>query len=159
MHMTDGMAIDVLLVDDSAGDVRLTQEAFRESRSPIRLHIARDGEEAMAFLRHESPYSSAPRPDFILLDLNLPRSDGRDVLAFIKRDPGLRTIPTVVLTSSEAEADVLGSYMLGANAVLRKRFDLDASEALMRSIDDFWFSKVKLPLARPVTDAEGTTPV
>lgn len=149
--------IDVLLVDDSPGDVRLSREAFSASRAAIRLHVARDGEEAMAFLRHEDPFSDAPRPDFILLDLNLPRSDGREVLGFIKRDPELQTIPTVVLTSSEAESDVIGSYKLGANAVLRKPFDLDTSEALMRSIDDFWFRTVKLPSAPMVVRPPGAT--
>jgi CheY-like chemotaxis protein len=147
--MTDGgreTPVDVLLVEDSPGDVRLTREAFREANGAVRLHVAADGVEAMAFLRREGPHATAPRPDFILLDLNLPRMDGREVLAEIKADVHLRTIPTVILTTSDADADVLKSYELNANAYLRKPVTLEAFENLVRSINDFWLTRVVLPL-------------
>ena len=137
--------IDVLLVEDSPGDVRLTREAFRDANGAVRLHVASDGVEAMEFLRQEGAYADAPRPDFILLDLNLPRMDGREVLAHIKADDDLRTIPTVILTTSEADADVLRSYELNANAYLRKPVTLEAFENLVQSINDFWLTKVLLP--------------
>src|ERR1700733_12016980 len=114
----DGMPIEVLLVEDSPGDVRLTQEAFREANAAVILHVARDGVEAMAFLRHEGHHLVSPRPDLILLDLNLPRMDGREVLSRIKQDGSLKTIPTVILTTSEAHADIDGSYELHANCYL-----------------------------------------
>ena len=139
------MPIDVLLVEDSPGDVRLTQEAFREANSSIRLHVASDGVEAMSFLQQEGLYLHAPRPDFILLDLNLPRMDGREVLARIKLDDGLKTIPTIVLTTSEAEVDILKSYELQANCYLCKPVQLDEFESVVRSINDFWLTKAKLP--------------
>lgn len=142
------MNLQVLLVEDSPGDVRLTQEAFRDAKMPIILHVVPDGVEAMAFLRHEGEYSVAPRPDFILLDLNLPRMDGREVLALVKEDPSLRTIPTVILTTSEAEADIVKSYELQANCYLSKPVQLDEFEVLVRSISDFWLTKVKLPQQR-----------
>jgi chemotaxis family two-component system response regulator Rcp1 len=141
--------IDVLLVEDSPGDVRLTREAFREANESVNLHVAVDGVEAMAFLRRKGPHVDAPRPDFILLDLNLPRMDGREVLAHIKADVDLRTIPTIILTTSEADADILKSYELNANAYLRKPVTLEAFEALVRSINDFWLMKVLLPQRRP----------
>ena len=141
--------LEVLLIEDSAGDVRLTQEAFRDANMSIRLHVATDGVEAMAFLRREGPHRDAPRPDFILLDLNLPRMDGREVLAHIKGDEGLKTIPTVILTTSEAEADIVKSYQLQANCYLSKPVQLDAFESLVGSINDFWLTKVKLPQQRP----------
>src|SRR5580658_4635900 len=109
------MPIEVLLVEDSPGDVRLTQEAFRDANMSIHLHVANDGVDAMAFLRHEGAHADAPRPDFILLDLNLPKMDGREVLAHIKSDESLKTIPTVVLTTSDAAADIASSYRLQAN--------------------------------------------
>ena len=140
-----GTSSDVLLVEDSPGDVRLTREAFREANPAVRLHVASDGIEAMAFLRREGVNADAPRPDFILLDLNLPKMDGREVLALIKEDVHLRTIPTVILTTSEADADILQSYELNANAYLRKPVTLEAFEALVRSINDFWLTKVVLP--------------
>jgi CheY-like chemotaxis protein len=140
-----GAAIDVLLVEDSPGDVRLTREAFRETNGAVTLHVASDGVEAMAFLRREGANANAPRPDFILLDLNLPRMDGREVLVHIKEDPTLRTIPTIILTTSEADADVLKSYELNANAYLKKPVTLEAFESLVRSINDFWLTKVMLP--------------
>jgi diguanylate cyclase (GGDEF)-like protein len=136
--------IDVLLIEDSPGDVRLTEEAFRDSKLTIRLHVAWDGVEAMAFLRREGPFADAPRPDFILLDLNLPRLGGREVLAHIKGDEGLKAIPTVILTTSEAEEDIVRSYQLQANAYLTKPVMLEAFEKLIKSIQDFWLTKVKL---------------
>jgi two-component system, chemotaxis family, response regulator Rcp1 len=140
-----GIPIDVLLVEDSPGDVRLTQEAFREANGAIRLHVATDGVEAMTFLRREGVQANAPRPDLILLDLNLPRMDGREVLAHIKEDEGLKTIPTVILTTSVAEADILMSYELQANCYLSKPVQLPAFEALVKSINDFWLTQVRLP--------------
>jgi CheY-like chemotaxis protein len=137
--------VDVLLVEDSPGDVRLTREAFREANPAVQMHVASDGIEAMAFLRQEGANADAPRPDFILLDLNLPKMDGREVLALIKDDDSLRTIPTIILTTSEADADILHSYELNANAYLRKPVTLEAFEALVRSINDFWLTKVMLP--------------
>jgi len=126
----------------------LTQEAFREANKAIHLHVASDGVEAMAFLKREGVYARAPRPELILLDLNLPKMDGREVLAHIKEDPNLKTIPTVILTTSEAEADIVKSYQLQANCYLSKPVQLDAFEALVKSINDFWLTKVKLPQQR-----------
>jgi two-component system, chemotaxis family, response regulator Rcp1 len=140
-----GMPIEVLLVEDSPGDARLTQEAFRDANKSIHLHVASDGVEAMAFLRTEGAYVRAPRPDLILLDLNLPKMDGREVLAQIKGDDGLKTIPTVILTTSEAQVDILKSYQLQANCYLSKPAQLDAFEGVVKSINDFWLTKVKLP--------------
>jgi two-component system, chemotaxis family, response regulator Rcp1 len=143
--------LEVLLVEDSPGDVRLTQEAFRDAKTPINLHVAFDGVEAMAFLRQEGANVQAPRPDFILLDLNLPRMDGREVLAMIKADQKLKTIPTVILTTSDAEADIVKSYQLQANCYLSKPVQLDAFEALVKSISEFWLTMVKLPHQMLVT--------
>jgi two-component system, chemotaxis family, response regulator Rcp1 len=145
-----GMELQVLMVEDSPGDVRLTQEAFRDANMLINLHVAADGVEAMAFLRKEGVHEKAPRPDLILLDLNLPRMDGREVLALIKEDADLRTIPTVILTTSESEADIVKSYQLQANCYLSKPVQLDAFESLVRSINDFWLTRVKLPQQRRV---------
>jgi two-component system, chemotaxis family, response regulator Rcp1 len=142
---TGGSPIDVLLVEDSPGDVRLTQEALRDANRAIRLHVAVDGVEAMAFLRREGRHLRAPRPDLILLDLNLPKMDGREVLAQIKADENLRTIPTIILTTSEAEADITKSYQLRANCFLSKPVELEAFENLVKSINDFWLTKAKLP--------------
>jgi chemotaxis family two-component system response regulator Rcp1 len=142
-----GMNIEVLLVEDSPGDVRLTQEAFRDSGKPVRL--AADGIEAMAFLRREGVYADAPRPDLILLDLNLPRLDGREVLALIKRDQSLKIIPTIILTTSDDEADVQISYQLQANCYLRKPAHWDAFDNLVRSINAFWLNRAKLPQLQP----------
>jgi CheY-like chemotaxis protein len=141
----EGKTIEVLLVEDSPGDVRLTREAFRDANVSIRLHVASDGVEAMAFLRRQDEHIHAPRPDLILLDLNLPRMDGREVLAQVKEDPSLKTIPTVILTTSEAEADIMKSYELQANAYLSKPVQLDEFESLVNSIKDFWLTRVKLP--------------
>ena len=142
------MPIQVLLVEDSPGDVRLTQEAFREANVSIHLHVASDGVEAMEFLRKEKSQVDAPRPDLILLDLNLPRMDGREVLAHIKADDNLKTIPTVILTTSDAEADIVKSYQLQANCYLSKPVELEAFENLVKSINDFWLTKAKLPQQR-----------
>lgn len=150
------MTVQVLLVEDSPGDVRLTQEAFRDANThahlpnmAIHLHVASDGVEAMAFLTRDKDHTTAPRPDLILLDLNLPRMDGREVLARIKADTALKTIPTVILTTSESEADIVKSYQLQANCYLSKPVQLEAFEALVRSINDFWLTKVKLPKQGP----------
>jgi two-component system, chemotaxis family, response regulator Rcp1 len=139
------MSTEVLLVEDSPGDVRLTREAFRDANQSIHLHVAADGVEAMAFLRQAGVYVDAPRPDLILLDLNLPKMDGRQVLALIKADPKLKTIPTVVLTTSELEADVATSYQLQVNCYLSKPAQWDAFATLVKSVIDFWLTKVKLP--------------
>jgi CheY-like chemotaxis protein len=139
------MDVEVLLVEDSPGDVRLTQEAFRDANMSIHLHVATDGVEAMSFLRRDGEHAKSPRPDLILLDLNLPKMDGREVLAHIKADANLRTIPTVILTTSESEADIVKSYELQANSYLSKPVELDAFEGLVRSINDFWLTRVKLP--------------
>ncbi|HYM06748.1 MAG TPA: response regulator [Terriglobales bacterium] len=137
--------LQVLLVEDSPGDIRLTLETFRDTNPAIRLHVANDGVEALAFLRQEGVHVSAPRPDLILLDLNMPKMDGREALAQIKQDEGLKTIPTVILTTSEAEADVVRSYQLKANCYLNKPVQLDAFENLVKSINDFWLNMAKLP--------------
>ena len=141
---------NVLLVEDSPGDVRLTREAFRAANPSVYLHVANDGVEAMVFLRNQNGHANAPRPDMILLDLNLPRMDGRQVLAEIKKDEKLKTIPTVVLTTSEAEADVAKSYQLQANCYLTKPVQLDAFEDLVKSINEFWLTTVRLPQKRNV---------
>lgn len=140
-----GTPLRVLLVEDSPGDVRLTQEAFRDANRAIDLQVACDGVEAMAFLRREGNHAGAQRPNLILLDLNLPKMDGREVLAHIKEDDDLKTIPTVILTTSEAEADIATSYQLQANCYLCKPVQLDQFELLVKSINDFWLTKVKLP--------------
>lgn len=140
--------IDVLLVEDSPGDVRLTREAFREANPRVTLHVAIDGVDAMAFLDQEGRHADAPRPDLILLDLNLPRMDGREVLARIKADESLRTIPTVILSTSDSHADIARSYELQANSYLSKPVQLEKFESLIRSIDDFWLTKAKLPARR-----------
>jgi CheY-like chemotaxis protein len=137
--------VEILLVEDSPGDVRLTREAFRDARRPLNLHVASDGVEAMAFLKREGAHVDDPRPDFILLDLNLPKMDGREVLAQIKADVDLKSIPTIILTTSEAEADILASYRLQANAYLTKPVQLADFETLIASVGDFWLTKVRLP--------------
>jgi CheY-like chemotaxis protein len=137
--------IEVLLVEDSPGDVRLTREALKDAKVHIRLNVAADGIEAMAFLGREGKHARAPRPDLILLDLNLPRKDGREVLKEIKESVGLRSIPVVILTTSSSEADVLQSYHLHANCYISKPVDLDGFLKVVQSIDNFWLSVVKLP--------------
>jgi len=137
--------IHVLLVEDNPGDARLTKEAFSAAAETMRLHIVADGVEAMAFLRHEGSHVDAPRPDLILLDLNLPKMDGREVLAKVKEDDSLKLIPTVILTTSNSDEDILRSYQLQANCYLSKPVQLEAFDDLVRSINDFWLTKVKLP--------------
>jgi chemotaxis family two-component system response regulator Rcp1 len=137
--------IEVLLVEDSPGDVRLTREALKDAKVHISLHVAADGIEAMAFLQRAGTYVDAPRPDLVLLDLNLPRKDGREVLKEIKESPSLRSIPVVILTTSSSEADILQSYHLHANCYISKPVDLDGFLKVVRSIDSFWLSVVKLP--------------
>ena len=137
--------IEILLVEDNPGDIRLTQEALKDSKLYNNLNIARDGVEALAFLHRENHYSNAPRPDIILLDLNLPRKDGREVLEEIKDDEDLRRIPVVVLTTSDADEDILKSYNLYANCYITKPVDLDRFIAIVKTIENFWFQIVKLP--------------
>ena len=138
-------SLELLLVEDSSGDVRLTQEAFRAANMAVHLSVVADGVEAMAFLRHEGVYKDAPRPDITLLDLNMPRMDGRHVLALIKNDDSLRTIPIVILTTSDSEDDIAKSYQLHANCYLCKPVQLTAFESLVKSINDFWLTRAKLP--------------
>lgn len=137
--------IEILLVEDNPGDVRLTREALKEAKVRNQLHVVDDGVKALEFLRRQPDYATAPRPDLILLDLNLPKKDGREVLAEIKADPELRTIPVVVLTTSQAEEDILRSYNLHANCYVPKPVDLERFLQIVRSIEDFWLTIVKLP--------------
>ncbi len=137
--------IHILLVEDNAGDARLTQEALRAGKIHSRLNVVTDGEAALSFLRREGTHAAAPRPDLILLDLNLPGMSGREVLAVIKTDEDLRRIPVVVLTSSAAEQDILESYDLRANCYVCKPVDLDQFMKVVQSIEDFWLTIVKLP--------------
>ncbi len=146
---TSAPPIQLLLIEDSPGDVRLTQEALKDAEVQIKLHVAQDGSEAMAFLRREGKYSTAPRPDLILLDLNLPKKDGREVLQELKTSPAFKSIPIVVLTTSASDADILQSYLLHANCYITKSVDLKGFLRVVKSIDSFWFSVVKLP--RPST--------
>jgi chemotaxis family two-component system response regulator Rcp1 len=137
--------IEILLVEDNPGDVRLTQEALKENKIRNTLHVAVDGVEAMAFLRREGKHARSPRPDLILLDLNLPKKDGREVLAEIKTDEDLKRIPVVILTTSSAEQDILKTYNLHANCYITKPVDLGQFIGVIRSIEDFWLAVVKLP--------------
>jgi CheY-like chemotaxis protein len=141
--------IEVLLVEDSPGDVRLTREALKDAKVHISLHVAADGIEAMDFLQRAGTHVHAPRPDLILLDLNLPRKDGREVLKEIKENPSFMSIPVVILTTSSSEADVLQSYNLHANCYISKPVDLDGFLKVIHSIDNFWLSVVKLPHGPP----------
>jgi CheY-like chemotaxis protein len=138
-------AIEVLLVEDDPGDVLMTKEAFQDNKVVNSLHVVSNGVDALAFLRREEPYTDVPTPDLILLDLNLPRMDGREVLAEVKSDEALRRIPIVILTTSEAEEDVLRSYHLHANAYVTKPVDFDAFVKVVRQVDDFFLSVVRLP--------------
>ena len=140
-----GRPVEILLVEDNAGDVRLTQEALKEGNVRNTLSVARDGVEALAFLRRQGPYAHAARPDLILLDLNLPRMDGRAVLREIKTDPVLGIIPVIVLTTSRSQDDVLTTYGLHANCYILKPVELDQFMSVIRSIDGFWLTTVKLP--------------
>jgi CheY-like chemotaxis protein len=137
--------IDILLVEDNPGDVRLTREALKEGKVLNNLYVAQDGVEAIAFLKREGKYAGAIRPDIILLDLNLPKKDGHEVLADVKSDPDLRRIPVVILTTSKAEEDVLQSYNLHANCFITKPVDLDQFINVVQAVEDFWFTIVKLP--------------
>ena len=137
--------VEILLVEDDPGDVLMTQEALSDAKLVNNLHVVDNGEEALTFLRQEGPYQNAPRPGLILLDLNLPRVDGREVLAQIKADEGLRRIPVVVLTTSEAEEDILRSYDLHANAYVTKPVDFESFVRVVRQVDDFYISVVRLP--------------
>jgi CheY-like chemotaxis protein len=139
--------IEILLVDDSPSDVDLTREALQDTKVHNNLSVVGDGVEALAFLRREGQFADAPHPDLILLDLNLPKKDGREVLAEIKADPTLRRIPVVVLTTSDAERDIIETYNLHANCYVKKPVDLDAFVHVVRSIDNFWLAIVKLPPA------------
>ena len=144
--MNDNVApIQILLVEDNPGDARLASEALKDGKVSNNLYHVTDGVEAMAFMRREGEYASAPRPDLILLDLNLPRKDGREVLSEIKEDPGLRLVPVVVMTTSAAERDLIKSYDLHANAYVVKPMDLDQFIEVVRAIENFWFTVVKLP--------------
>jgi two-component system, chemotaxis family, response regulator Rcp1 len=142
---TDASPMEVLLVEDSPGDVRLTREALKDAKVHINLHIASDGVEAMAFLLREGKHANAPRPDLILLDLNLPKKDGREVLEEVKTSPTLKSIPVVILTTSASDADIQRSYLLHANCYITKPVDLDGFLTVVKSIDSFWLSVVKLP--------------
>ena len=140
-----GRPIEILLVEDNLGDVRLTIESLRETKVRNNLHVAKDGVEALAMLRREGRHADFVRPDLILLDLNLPRKDGREVLQDLKQDPALHTIPVVVLTTSQAEPDVLRSYELQANCYITKPVDLEQFMTVVKSIEDFWLTIVTLP--------------
>lgn len=139
------LPIEILLVEDNPADVRLTREALKDAKVLNRLSVVMDGEEAMAFLRREGRHAEAPRPDLILLDLNLPRKDGREVLAEVKEDESLRSIPVVILTTSKSESDVLRSYDLHANCYISKPVGLEQFLRVIESIEDFWLSVVRLP--------------
>lgn len=145
--MLDSKPIEILLVEDNPGDVRLAAEALRDAKVRNQLHVVEDGVEAMSFLRREGQYVGISRPDLILLDLNLPRKDGREVLAEIKQDADLKRIPVVILTSSAAEQDVLQAYNLYANCYITKPVDLDQFLKVVKSIEDFWLVVVRLPPA------------
>lgn len=142
----NGRPVEILLVEDNPGDVRLTREAFHEGKMKNNLSVVEDGVEAMAFLRREGAYSEAPRPDIVLLDLNLPRKDGREVLAEIKVDPDLKRIPVVILTTSKAEEDILRTYNLHANCYITKPVDFERFIEIVKMIEGFWLSVVKLPV-------------
>jgi CheY-like chemotaxis protein len=141
----DMKPVEILLVEDNPGDVRLAVEALKEGKVHNNLHVVGDGVEAMMFLRREGKFALSPRPDLILLDLNLPKKDGREVLAEIKADEKLRRIPVVVLTTSKAEQDILRTYDLHANCYITKPVDLEQFIAVVRSVEDFWLTVVKLP--------------
>ena len=144
--MKPGRPIEILLVEDNPGDARLAKEALKEAKVHNNLNVAKDGEEAMEFLYRRGKHQQAPRPDLILLDLNLPRKDGREVLAEIKAHDDIKRIPVVVLTTSEAEEDVLKAYHLNANCYVTKPVDLDQFIKVVKSIEDFWLTIVKLPV-------------
>jgi two-component system, chemotaxis family, response regulator Rcp1 len=140
-----GVPVEILLVEDSLADIELTKLGFREGKIANNLNVARDGDEAMMFLRREGPFADAPRPDLILLDLNLPGKDGREVLQEIKSDPDLKIIPVVILTTSHAEEDIMRAYGLYANAYMTKPVGLEGFVSAMQAINDYWFTLVELP--------------
>jgi chemotaxis family two-component system response regulator Rcp1 len=142
---TGNRPIEILLVEDNRGDARLTEEALKEGKVRNNLHHTKDGVEAMQFLLREGQHKDKPRPDLVLLDLNLPRKDGREVLADMRKNPDLKTIPVVVLTTSEAEQDVVRTYELCANCYITKPVDLEKFITIVRSIEDFWLTIVRLP--------------
>ncbi len=143
----NAVPVNILLVEDSASDVRLTQEAFKDARIANQLHVARDGEQAMGFLRREGEYAGRARPDLVVLDLNLPRKDGREVLSEIKGDEQLRQIPVIILTTSASERDVVESYDNRVNCFLTKPIDFEQFIGVVRSMEHFWISVVRLPPA------------
>jgi chemotaxis family two-component system response regulator Rcp1 len=142
---TRGDPVEILLAEDNPGDVRLTEKALEKGKIVNNLNVVNDGVEAMAYLRQEGEYADKPRPDLVLLDLNMPRMDGQEVLAEISEEPDLRRIPVVVLTSSEAEEDIVKSYELNANAYLTKPVDFDGFVDVIKSVEDFWLAVVRLP--------------
>jgi two-component system, chemotaxis family, response regulator Rcp1 len=144
--MSEGQPVEILLIEDNPGDARLALEAIREAKVHNHLTWLADGVEALAYLRKEGKYADAARPDLVLLDLNLPRKDGREVLADIKADPALRRIPVVVLTTSQAEEDIIKAYNLNANCYISKPVDLDQFLKIVQSIENFWLTIVKLPM-------------
>ena len=145
--LNSGQPIEILLIEDNPGDVRLTVEVFKEAKIQNNLHVVKDGIEAMSFLQRKGKYSHVSRPDLILLDLNLPKKDGRELLAEIKNDSLLRRIPVVILTTSRAEEDILKSYDLHVNCYITKPVDLDQFIQVIKGIQDFWLSIVKLPMS------------
>ncbi len=145
MKKVDALAIDILLVEDNPGDVRLTKEALKDAKVLNEIYVAKDGVEAMEFLHKQGQFTEAPIPDMILLDLNLPRKDGREVLAEIKKDPKLKHIPVIVLTTSKADEDIIKTYNLHANAYITKPVDLNRFVEIIHALEEFWFTIVKLP--------------
>ncbi len=144
-YVKSGEPIEILMVEDSPADVELTIEAFRDAKMLNKIHVVEDGEEAMEFLRRQGRFADAPRPDLVLLDLNLPRKDGREVLEEIKKDPSLKRIPVVVLTTSESERDILRAYDLHVNAYITKPVDLGQFAKIIEAVENFWLTVVKLP--------------
>jgi two-component system response regulator len=137
--------VEILLVEDNPGDVRLTREALKEGKVWNHLHVVEDGEAAVAFMKQTGPYADAPRPDIILLDLNLPKKDGREVLAILKADEKLKRIPVVILTSSKADEDILRAYNMNANCYITKPVDFEQFIKVVKVIEEFWLTVVKLP--------------
>ncbi len=143
--LEEGRPVQILLVEDNPGDVRLTKEALKEAKVRVHMMVAEDGEKGLAMLRRQGQYAESPRPDLVFLDLNLPRKDGRELLADIKEDPALRRIPVVVLTTSQAEQDIVRSYNLHANCYVTKPLDLEQFLHVVKAIESFWLTIVKLP--------------
>ncbi len=153
MTGTELKPVEILLVEDNPGDIRLAQEGLREAKILNNLHVVKDGDEAVAFLHREGPYKNAPRPNIILLDLNLPKKNGREVLQEIKQNPALRQIPVVILTSSKAEEDIAKSYDLHANCYVCKPLDLDRFLQIIKAFEAFWLTVVELPVGDPKHEA------